>query len=69
MLSEETGLTCNPAVKILDFYEGLVSGKEVRLDTKETARASPTLAGLGPVRKAWMEDWVEQWSLSVLPAL
>lgn len=60
--SEEVNLISNPATKILDFYEGLQTGKKAHLDTKETLRSSPTLASLVAVHEAWMENWVKQWS-------
>lgn len=55
-------IVMNPAVKILDYYEGLTSGENVYLITKETVRASPTLSGLGPVNEVWMKNWLKQWS-------
>lgn len=60
----EVDVSANPAVKILDFYEDLVtsSGKVVILDTTESVKASPTLAGLGPVELRWMETWLKQWA-------
>lgn len=60
--SEEGNITLNPAVKILDFYEGLVAGDRLSMNTEETVRASSTLAGLSPVDKVWMENWMKQWS-------
>lgn len=59
---EEQNLAMNPAVKLLDYYEGLTSGDQVSLDTKETVRASPTLNNLGPVNEVWMKNWLKQWS-------
>lgn len=55
-------LAINPAVKLLDYYEGLTSGDQVSLDTKETVRASPSLNSLGPVNEVWMKNWLKQWS-------
>lgn len=60
--SEEVDLTLNPAVKILDFYEGLMTADKFHLDTKKTVRSSLTLAGLRPVQGVWMENWMKQWS-------
>ena len=56
----------NPGVKLLDFYQGLVtddrSGKiPVRLETIETEQFSETLRGLEPVKAEWMDVWLKQW--------
>lgn len=59
---EKQKITMNPAIKLLDYYEGLTSGDKVSLDTKKTVRASPTLNGLGPVNEVWMKNWLKQWS-------
>ncbi|KAG8165060.1 hypothetical protein KVR01_005335 [Diaporthe batatas] len=56
-------LTLNPAVKILDFYESLVGGKSIHLDTENTVQHSTTLGGLGPISGSMMERWVKQWGL------
>ncbi|KAI1461664.1 hypothetical protein F4805DRAFT_412942 [Annulohypoxylon moriforme] len=62
--SKTEDLTDNPAVKILEFYEGLAgeSDELIILDTQETVRVSQTLASLGPVHDGWMENWMRQWS-------
>lgn len=60
--SQEADLTLNPAVKILDFYDGLVAGKELRFETKKAVQSSPTLASLDSVQEVWMENWIKQWS-------
>lgn len=59
---EEGNMAVNPAIKILDFYEDLVKGEHVHLDTERTLRASPTLAALEPVHSTWVENWMKQWS-------
>jgi thioester reductase-like protein len=54
-----------PAIKILDFFEGLPSesGQEpILLDTKNTVNVSSTLASLGPLKEEWMENWMKQWA-------
>ena len=53
----------NPAIKLLDFFKGLEqhAGKSTPLETKETAKASKTLAALGPVSPEWMTIWMRQW--------
>lgn len=55
-------LTVNPAVKILDFYKGLVGGRRIHLDTKNTVQHSTTLAELEPVDGDMMKRWMEQWA-------
>lgn len=55
-------LAANPAVKILDFYEGLVGGSSIHLDTKNTVQHSTTLAKLGPIDGNMMKRWMEQWA-------
>jgi thioester reductase-like protein len=54
-----------PAIKILDFFEGLASegGQEpILLDTENAVNVSSTLAGLGPLKEEWMENWMKQWA-------
>lgn len=60
--SKEEDIVKNPAVKILDFYEGLTSGNKVSLDTEKTVVASETLNGLSAVNEVWMKNWLRQWS-------
>lgn len=55
-------VTVNPAIKTLDFYEGLVGSSGIHLDTKNTAQYSTTLAELGPVDKIMMKRWMTQWA-------
>ena len=61
-------LAINPAVKLMDFYEGLLSrGSSVAsLETRETEKASQTLRDLGPVRGEWMAKWIEEWKQNVV---
>ncbi len=59
----------NPAIKLLSFFD-VLRDKAVRfprarsaaLDTKETAKASPTLKHLDKVGPEWMELWMKQWA-------
>ncbi|KAH6644984.1 hypothetical protein BKA67DRAFT_664833 [Truncatella angustata] len=53
----------NPAVKLLDFFEGLVSdsaGPPV-LNTRNAIEASPTLAGMDEIQTWHIENWMRQW--------
>ena len=56
-------LAINPAIKLMGFYEGLLSGESslASFETRETEKASRTLRDLGPVQGEWMAKWVEQW--------
>ena len=61
--TSEGDLSINPAVKLMEFYEGLLSGESsvASLETRETRKASRTLRDLGPVQGEWMAKWIEQW--------
>ena len=54
----------NPALKLLDFFEGLISFRDrnVALSTKQTVNVAPSLAGLKPVDKVLMANWMTQWA-------
>lgn len=55
----------NPAIRILDFFEGLVaesSADAILLSTTGTVTASETLANLGPIHDGLMENWLRQWA-------
>ncbi|KAL8707220.1 MAG: hypothetical protein Q9220_007714 [cf. Caloplaca sp. 1 TL-2023] len=53
----------NPAVKLLDFYEGMAvgGGGEIVLETKETQGRSESLRGMEGVGAKWMGVWMAQW--------
>ncbi|KAI0543172.1 hypothetical protein GGR58DRAFT_509903 [Xylaria digitata] len=57
-------IAVNPAVKLIDFFEGLVDSGATFFSTERTCDASPTLSTIGPVRDAWMENWMTQWRLA-----
>jgi hypothetical protein len=53
----------NPAVKLLDFYQGLSQGSlAVTLDTEKTKQMSESLRKLERVDPQWMKLWLEQWA-------
>ncbi|MCJ1242991.1 hypothetical protein MMC30_000187 [Trapelia coarctata] len=61
----EDEVSANPAVKLLDFFEGLAKSEGVpEMSTEETARRSEAMAGLGPVEGKWVERWMEGWGVS-----
>ncbi|GAB7350310.1 hypothetical protein MBLNU459_g0944t1 [Dothideomycetes sp. NU459] len=53
-----------PGLKLLDFYEGLVSdqGGLPRMATTHTAQSSSTIRELGPVNKDMIVNWLKQWN-------
>ncbi|KAI0594594.1 hypothetical protein F4775DRAFT_573362 [Biscogniauxia sp. FL1348] len=53
----------NPAIKLLDFFEGLASkaAEPVLLDARRAVGVSETLASLGPICDDWMSNWMRQW--------
>ena len=61
--TSEGDLAINPAIKLMELYEGLLSGESsvASLGTRETRKASPTLRDLGPIQGRWMAKWIEQW--------
>lgn len=57
----------NPAIKVHTFFQGLVSHSvslEALCQTEVTARASPRLKELGPVRAEWVKKWLNDLSAS-----
>jgi thioester reductase-like protein len=57
-----------PAVKILDFFKGMLEdkymgSKDIEFSTKEVEKTSPALSQLGPVQVAWIERWMKDWGL------
>lgn len=52
----------NPAVKILDFYEGMNGGgDEAKLETEQTVASSRVMRDMTAVGPEWMETWLRQW--------
>lgn len=54
-----------PALKLLDFYRGLLPGKGEQSCPAEIQRAmeaSATMRNLGPVDGPLMENWLRQWA-------
>ena len=55
-----------PAVKLLDFFDGLLLSKSKgflgqRLDTSKAVANSKHLQNLEPVNEVWMQTWLSQW--------
>ena len=59
----EAALVKNPAIKLLDFYQGLIDATEMspKLDTRQTKKRSATLRDLKPVKKEWLAKWIDGW--------
>lgn len=62
---EGDALGKNPGVKLLNFYESLLSGDgtgiAIRLDTKETLKSSEALRALRPLQNSSLDGWVRGW--------
>ncbi|GFN18907.1 NRPS-like enzyme [Aspergillus tubingensis] len=56
-------LAKNPAAKLLEFFEGIMSQTERVnvLDTKLTGQVSEKLRAVDAVKPEWMNVWVEEW--------
>ncbi|KAK3300367.1 putative NRPS-like enzyme [Chaetomium fimeti] len=55
----------NPAIRLLEFYEGAAAADSPRMLTSERAEdASLALAKVGPVGQKWLRVWLEQWGLT-----
>ncbi|PQE13474.1 NRPS-like enzyme protein [Rutstroemia sp. NJR-2017a WRK4] len=57
-------LRANPAVKLLDFYEGLLgTGQEGpnKLAGEKTLQASARLEALEGIKEEWIRKWVREW--------
>ncbi|PYI07034.1 acetyl-CoA synthetase-like protein [Aspergillus sclerotiicarbonarius CBS 121057] len=56
-------LAKNPAAKLLEFFEGIMSetGRENVLDTQVTAQLSDKLRGVEAVQPEWVQKWVGEW--------
>ncbi|KAI2601707.1 acetyl-CoA synthetase-like protein [Hypoxylon sp. NC1633] len=69
----------NPAVKLLDFFEGLwaesVGDAGVPLHVSQpmavgrALAASPALRSLEPIGLEWMRKWIEEWVATYLPSV
>lgn len=58
----EAMLQVNPAVKLLDFYQGLLVGDEVSaMDGQRALQASKHLSVLDGIHADWVHKWVGNW--------
>jgi thioester reductase-like protein len=63
--SDDIDVGENPAIKLLGFFEDLAregADSSALLDSKTTAMTSKVLAGLGPLKEEWVENWMRQWA-------
>ncbi|RAQ49456.1 NRPS-like enzyme [Aspergillus flavus] len=56
-------LARNPAAKLLEFFEGIMSQTEREnvLDTRLTVQLSEKLQAVDAVKPEWIQKWVEEW--------
>ena len=55
----------NPAIRLLEFYEGTAVADSPRILTSLKAEdASPALKTVGRVGEEWLRVWLEQWGLA-----
>lgn len=58
----ERMLQVNPAVKLVGFYEGLMSGEGVsQINGKKAAEASKLLGSLNGLEAEWLRRWINDW--------
>jgi thioester reductase-like protein len=61
----DADVTAKPALKLLDFYRGLLTtegGLSSPIEQKQTKAASATMRHLGPIDQPLMENWLRQWN-------
>jgi len=58
----DEGVKLNPAIKLIDFYEGLLRGEDIsEMATDRAQQASSKLRNCGAVRPEWVEKWCLGW--------
>ncbi|KAJ5263339.1 NRPS-like enzyme [Penicillium angulare] len=59
----ELHLAKNPAAKLLEFFEALVTQAQPDdlLDTQKTAQASKKLGDVDSIKPEWVQKWVKEW--------
>ena len=63
----ETALQANPAAKLLDMYEKLLTTGDADsniLDTTETIRSIKKLREMEGIKDDWMRKWIREWMVS-----
>jgi hypothetical protein len=55
-------VSLNPAIKLLNFFESLVSDDYALLSTERTLGVSQILSSVGPVQDGWVDNWMRQWA-------
>ena len=64
LASGDIDLERNPAIRLLEFYEGTVVADSPRMLTSRKAEeASPALKAVGAVGEEWLRVWLGQWGL------
>ncbi|KAK5019019.1 putative NRPS-like protein biosynthetic cluster [Cryomyces antarcticus] len=62
-LTDQNEVKTKPAVKILDFFDGIeqAGDRQPVYDTAKGAALSKSMAELPPVSGEWMRTWLKQW--------
>lgn len=61
----EVALGTNPAAKLLDFYEDMITSENVnQLETSETLKMSEMMGAMEPIRDDWVRKWIREWCAS-----
>jgi thioester reductase-like protein/acyl carrier protein len=60
--SRSDDVAFNPAIKLLTFFENLVSEGYALLSTEHTLSVSQILSTVGPVQEKWVDNWMRQWA-------
>jgi hypothetical protein len=58
-------VTTKPALKLLDFYRGLVEGEgtlSAPIEVEKTKDASTTMKSMEPISAELMSNWLNQWN-------
>lgn len=58
-------VTAKPALKLLNFYQGLVEGEgalSAPIEVEKTKEASITMKSMRPISTELMANWVKQWN-------
>ncbi|KAF7597548.1 hypothetical protein BBP40_000026 [Aspergillus hancockii] len=58
-------VTAKPAIKLLDFYRGLVEGEgalSAPIEVEKTKESSTTMKALEPISARLMLNWLKQWN-------
>jgi thioester reductase-like protein len=62
-VADDEALSANPAVKLLPFFESLLSNEDLtgNFDVSRSTASSKTMQSLGSVRADCLEAWINGW--------